>query len=300
MAARGQALRRLGAYAAFAVETVLLRRERPYLFILVVNDECNLDCFYCTSKNTAQYGMDWAGVQRALSGAYGRGHRALVLTGGEPMLWQSDGAALGDVVSYARELGFLDVAVFTNGTQPLGIEGVTFIVTIDGTRESHNAIRGGTYDLILDHVRAARTKVMASITLSKANAGLLEEAVRQMAATALFNGITFNLLTHAPEVVARHGIIGEERLRLIDRIWALKRQGYPVILSKAAYRALRTNDWNRPVKQIELFAGGRLYTCCRDVGDPEVCRNCGYSSCVEVSQALAGRPSAVLQLMKAK
>jgi len=300
MAARGHTLRRWGAYAAFGVETFLLRRERPYLFILVVNDECNLNCFYCTSKNTGQFDTDWPGVRRALSDAYERGHRALVLTGGEPMLWQSDGAVIGDVVSYAREVGFQDVAVFTNGTYPLGIDGVIFIVTIDGTREAHNAIRAGTYDLILGHVRAARSKAMASITLSKANAGRLEEAVREMAAMGLFSGITFNLLTHEPEIVARHGVTGEERARLLDRIWALKREGCPIVISRAAYRALRANDWKRPVRQIELFAGGRLTTCCRDVGNPAVCRNCGYSSCVEISEALQGRPSAILQVLRAK
>lgn len=63
--------------------------------------------------------------------------------------------------------------------------------------------------------------------------------------------------------------------------------------------ALRANRWKRPVPQIELMAGGRLFTCCRDVGNPEVCRNCGYSSCVEISQALAGKPSAILELLKA-
>jgi MoaA/NifB/PqqE/SkfB family radical SAM enzyme len=300
MAAGSQTLRRLRAYATFAAQTMLLRRARPYLFVLIVNDRCNLDCFYCTSKNTGRFEMEWAAVRRALSEAHRRGHRALVLTGGEPTLWRSDGAALGDVVGYARGIGFLDIAVFTNGTQPLEVEGITYIVTIDGTREAHNYIRAGTYDLILENVRAARSKVMASMTLSKANADRLEEAVHEMAATGLFSCITFNLLTHEPQVVARYGVTGEERVRLLDRIWALKRAGYPVVLSRAAYRAMRANDWTRPIRQIELYAGGRLYTCCRDVGNPEVCRNCGYGSCVEVAQALAGRASAALQLLKAK
>ena len=83
----------------------------------------------------------------------------------------------------------------------LDLEGVTFIVTIDGTRDAHNAIRGGTYGAILSHVREAKSKVLASITISKANVRDLEEAVQQIAATHLFHGITFNLLTHNPEVV---------------------------------------------------------------------------------------------------
>jgi MoaA/NifB/PqqE/SkfB family radical SAM enzyme len=300
MAARSQALRRFQNYVSFAVGTFLFRRERPYLFILVINDKCNLDCFYCTSKNTGKYDLERAHVWLSLSEAYDRGHRALVITGGEPMLWQSEGDVLDDVVSYARNLGFLDIAIFTNGTFPLDTDKITFIVTIDGTRKIHNTIRAGTYDLILNHVRRAHSPVIASITLSKVNARDLDGTVHEIAKTRFFKGITFNLLTHNPEIVARHGLLGEERIEVLDRIWRLKNQGYPIVLSKAAYLALRTNKWKRPIKQIELFAGQRLFRCCRDFERPDICRDCGYSSCVEISQALEGRLSAVLELMKAK
>lgn len=300
MARRSQTLRRLRGYASFAVDTFLFRRERCYLFILVINDKCNLDCFYCASKNTGRYDLDYPAVREALAEAYARGHRALVITGGEPMLWRNDSAVLKDVVNFARDLGFLDIAIYSNGTFPLDIDGVTFIVTIDGTRDVHNTIRIGTYDTILDHVRGAQSPVTASITISKANVQDLELAVHEITNTHLFKGITFNLLTHNSDIVAQHGFLGDDRLPVLDRIWQLKNRGYPIILSRAAYRALRTNKWRRPIKQIELFAGRRLFVCCRDVDNPDVCRNCGYSSCVEISQALEGKPDAVLQLMKAK
>lgn len=287
-------------HAGFAIETFLLRRERPYLFILVINDRCNLDCFYCSSKNTGQYDLEYGPVRSALAAAYDGGHRALLITGGEPMMWQHENARINDVVSHAREVGFRQIALFTNGTHPLDIGGITYIVTIDGTRDAHNAIRGNTYDLIIDNVRAASATVNASLTISKANVAILESAVKEIAGTRLFKGITFNLLTHNPDVVARHGFHGEERDEVLDRVWNLKQQGYPIILSKAAYRAMKKNDWKRPVKQIELLAGNRVFTCCRDVENTDICRNCGYSSCVEISQALEGRPSAIYQLLKAR
>ena len=100
-------------------------------------------------------------------------------------------------------------------------------------------------------------------------------------------------------MVAQHGFIGEERNHILDRVWALKQQGYPIVLSRAAYRSMKKNNWKRPVKQIELLAGNRVFTCCRDIDNPAICRNCGYSSCVEISQALQGKPSAILELLKA-
>lgn len=299
MAVASRTLKRYRNYAAFALNTFLLGRIRPFLFILVINDQCNLDCFYCASKNTGAYDLGKTQVWPALSAAYDRGHRALVITGGEPMLWQSNGAAIGDAVRHARRLGFQDIAIFTNGTFPLHLEKVAFIVTIDGTRSAHNAIRAGTYDKIIGHVRDAASPVTASITLSKTNADDLEAAVDQIARLDIFRGITFNLLTHNPDIVARHGLMGQERRLILDRIWRLKCQGYPIMLSKAAYSALRRNSWKRPVRQIQLLAGQRLFTCCRDVGHPDICRNCGYSSCAEIAMAVAGRPSAIWALIKA-
>lgn len=300
MAAKSQALKRFCSDVSFVFDTFLLRKIRPFMFILVIDDTCNLDCFYCTTKNTGMYDLEAANVLSALSEAYRRGHRALVITGGEPMLWRSGQSRLADVVTYARDVGFTDIAIFTNGTVPLAIENTTFIVSIEGTRDTHNAVRSGSYDRVLEHCRNTSSKLIATLTISKANVGELEAAVDQITAHRVFSHITFNILTHNPQIVAEFGIVGEERQLLLDRIWKLKQQGYPIILSRAAYKALRANNWKRPIPQIELFAGNRLFTCCRDVVNPDICRICGYSSCVEISQALALKPSAILQLMKTR
>ena len=78
---------------------------------------------------------------------------------------------------------------------------------------------------------------------------------------------------------------------------SLREQGYPIVLSRAAYRALRNNDWKRPISQIQLYTKDRLFTCCRDIGNPSVCENCGYANCVEISQILALKPSALRQVL---
>ncbi len=290
---------RWGERLTYAFKTFILRRELPYLFGLVITDRCNLDCFYCESKNSGHYHFSSDGAIKALSDAYRRGHRSLYFTGGEPMIWADGALRLQDLVRYSRELGFHDVFVFTNGTVPLAISGCNYIVTVDGTRAIHESIREGTYDLIIENVRRGVTRdVFASITFSKQNVHCLEDFVKEIAALNLFRGISFNLLTHWPEMVAKHGIAGSERVHLLDRIWALKKQGYPIVLSRAAYRSLRNNDWKRPIPQIELGTRDRVFTCCRDVDHKEVCECCGYANCVEISQILALKPSALFQVMK--
>ncbi len=108
---------------------------------------------------------------------------------------------------------------------------------------------------------------------------------------------------HADDVspcVADPVVIGrrEERKQLLEKIWQLKKNGYPIVLSYAAYKALRNNDWKRPIPQIELGTKDKIFKCCRDVDNKTVCDNCGYANCVEVSQILAFKPSAIWQVVR--
>ena len=53
-------------------------------------------------------------------------------------------------------MGFLIVNVVTNGTYPIDLpEADLILLSLDGDRERHNAIRGETYDLILANIRNA-------------------------------------------------------------------------------------------------------------------------------------------------
>jgi sulfatase maturation enzyme AslB (radical SAM superfamily) len=174
-----------------------------------------------------------------------------------------------------------------------------YIVTVDGARGVHDAIRSNSYDLVLENVKNSVTKaVFASITFSKANADFIDTFVKEISATRLFRGISFNLLTHWPEVVEKHGLSIEEKKQLLLKIWQLKKDGYPITLSYAAFKALKNNDWKRPISQIELGTRDRIFRCCRDVENPSICKNCGYAGCIEISQVLALKPSALWQMFR--
>jgi len=287
------------SWLSYGFKTFILRKELPYLFGMVITDKCNLNCFYCESKNSGRYHFTYEQARNTLENAYQRGHRSLYFTGGEPMIWEDKGHTIDELIKYAREIGFLEVFIFTNGTVPLNIKQCNYIVTVDGPKAVHDEIRHNTYDKILYNVEHAVTKaVFASITFNKSNFLHLDQFVQEVSDTKLFRGISFNLLTHWPEIVAEHGVSQEERKQLLDNIWEFKQQGFPIVLSKAAYKALRNNDWKRPIPQIELGTKDRVFTCCRDVDNPTVCENCGYANCVEVSQILALKPSAMWQVVK--
>jgi len=236
-------MQKLASRLIYAFRTFVLRQEIPYLFGLVITDKCNLNCFYCESKNSGKYHFTSEHAFSVLHDAYNRGHRSLYFTGGEPMLWNDNGYDVSNLVKYARELGYLDVFIYTNGTMPFDVPDCHYIVTIDGPKEIHNKIREGTYDIIIQNVRQAVTNsVLASITFTKENVEYLEGFAREIYDLNLFKGIAFNLLTHWPETLDRYGIIGDERIELLDRIWRLKKDGYPIVLSKSAYIAMRNAD----------------------------------------------------------
>jgi sulfatase maturation enzyme AslB (radical SAM superfamily) len=301
MAETGKAIimLKLTSRLIYAFRTFVLGQERPLLFGLVITDKCNLNCFYCESKNSGKYHFTSEHAFSALRDAYNRGHRSLYFTGGEPMLWNDNGYDVSNLVKFARDLGFLDVFIYTNGTFPIDVPGCNYVVTLDGRREIHNKIREGTYDLLINNVRRAVTNsVLASITFNKNNIEYLEDFVREIYALRIFKGIAFNLLTHWPKILDKYGTIGKERIVLLDRIWKLKKNGYPIVLSKSAYIAMRNNNWRRPIPQIELGTKDRVFKCCRDVDNPSICENCGYASCVEVSQILALKPNAMWQILR--
>ncbi len=292
-------LGRLASGLFYGLSAVVYRRNRPYLMGLVITDRCNLSCFYCESKNQGRIHFSYEAALGAIRDGYARGHRSLYFTGGEPMIWADGDRNLSSLVLAARDVGFHDVFVFTNGTRPLDITGCKYIVTLDGPRDLHNRLRGGTYDLVVENTRKAVARgVFASMTLSRANVDEIGSFVRETAGLGIFRGISFNLLTHWPEIVAEYGVTGERRRQALDEIWRLKRHGFPIVLSRAAYQASRENDWPRPIPQIELVTPNSIYTCCRDVDNPSVCEDCGYLNCVEVSQILALKPSAIWQVLK--
>ena len=298
MAGKSSALKKYLSYFYYALRTFLLRQDSPYLFVLTINDQCNLNCPYCVNKNSGKFDLSYKGAITHLENAYFRGHRTLVITGGEPMLFLDGQKGISTVVEKARNIGFHEVAVFTNGTQPLKASADRYFVSIDGTREIHNIIRDNTYDLILDNVKNADANVIASVTITKDNVKDLQSTLSSIAETSLFKSITFNFLTHFPAIVDKFGLTDSEKKHALDLLYSAKKTDIPVYLSKATYNALYNNSWKRPIRQIELAAGDQIFTCCKDVNNPEVCMKCGYSSCVELSQVLAFKPSAIYELFK--
>ena len=276
----------------------VLGDHRPVLLGMVLTERCNLSCSYCRSHSNPSVHFSYDEAKCALQKAYARGHRTMYVTGGEPMLWSDGTYSLVDILAYARKLGFFYLGVYTNGTRPLTISDCTYFVTFDGPRQVHEQFRPDTYEQILENVRASGSnRVFASMMISQLNCQFVDEYVTEVATTRLFRGIWFNLFTGTPEQHAVWGLSAEQRAAALDKLWQYKKKGYPIMLSRSAYKAWRSNNWPRPLRQSEICTPTGFWRCCRDIGSPEICEECGYGACIELSQLFDWKPTAILQAM---
>jgi len=88
----------------------------------------------------------------------------------------------------------------------------------------------------------------------------------------------------------------EERAPLVDRLLGCIRSGMPVLNSRAGLLALQSGDWPRrlPIASVVDVAGESV--CCRASDD--VCRDCGYAVCTELTEFQRLRPSAVRAMLR--
>lgn len=291
-------LTQAGFYAKYLSRRWILRRSEPLVLGLSVTDCCNLHCLYCTIANLARTMMPADEVERRLRQYHARGFRELYITGGEPLLWHDGRTRLADIIELAYSIGYFHVGLTTNGTCPLYAPADVIWVSLDGTREVHGRLRGPHFDQILENLRASdHPGVGITCTVNAWNRtdlkGLLQLVLEEQVAPL---GVMFYFLT---PYYGRDELFldRKQRAAVIDELLAYKRNGLPVFNSPAALKCLRSGRWQRPNNLWWLSDEDGEHMCCRH-RKPEICEECGYSSCVEIIEALRLRPSAVRALMK--
>lgn len=137
--------------ANFWIKTVLLKKKDPIVGSIIITDRCNLRCKHCSVNNITEIVYPFTQIKKDMQTLYDLGVRILFLYGGEPFLWKDNNLTVRDLVVEAKKMGFMIVNVVTNGTFPINLpEADLILVSLDGDKERHNAIRGNTYDTIFE------------------------------------------------------------------------------------------------------------------------------------------------------
>ena len=292
--------RRLRHYVPYAWKAAALHRPGPLIYGLAITDRCNLSCEGCRVSNTGRPDMTWPQVVDAMTRALSLGCRDLYLSGGEPTLWRDGSRTMEDIIVEARRLGYFHVHVYTNGLQGLETAADLVWVSMEGLPGIFERRRGPWFDQVERAVRASGHPPTALIyTIDRFTAPGIEPFLRWVRDSALpVTGVMFYF--HTPYYGRDELFLGkEERAPVIDDLLRHIRAGMPVLNSRAGLTALRSGAWPRrlPVAYVADVDGE--WVCCRASGAPDdVCAECGYAACTELTEVQRLRPSAVLGMMR--
>jgi len=285
--------------AWFSASTVLLRRKDPIIGSVILTDRCNLHCQHCAVANIRRINYPMPRVRADMAALHDAGARVLFLFGGEPFLWRDGELGLRDVVAEARRIGFPLVNVVTNGTRGLDLPDVDLMmVSLDGTREHHDEIRGRTYDRILANIADAKAdNICLYMAINRINVDDIEHVCALARDLPNVRAVAFNF--HTPYPGTEHlSLTRDQKRDCAARITRMKKAGFPVLDLVSALPAIAENDFPTPCNQCLIAEDGQTWVCGRCIETPGLCQECGYFFAAELSLLFAGRPRVVAEAMR--
>jgi MoaA/NifB/PqqE/SkfB family radical SAM enzyme len=275
----------------------VLKKNTPLICGLTVTDRCNLKCRHCRVANRDIPDLTFREAADALQSFHEQGGRTLYLQGGEPFIWRDGDHRLEDIVQYSQRLGFHTTIIYTNGTMPIDTSANTVFVSVDGLRDTHDALRGQSFEKIMANVQKSKhSSIYINYTINSLNKDDIAELCEFTSSVDQIRGIFFYF--HTPYYGYDELYLSPpQRNEILTRLLAYKKK-YNILNSRAGLKAALRNDWARPLDICRVYEKGRTYKCCRYPGNDELCRNCGYLSYAEIDQTLKLKPSAIANAIK--
>jgi len=279
----------------------VLRKHMPLQTVLFITDYCNLSCKHCTqSGHSGTVMKPYKQISEELEYAFEKGARFVDFEGGEPLLWRDGERTIDDLVRLSKAIGFFSVTVTTNGQFPLAHCAADSIwVSVDGTREIHDAIRGGgTFEVLDRNIRHSGHKDLSiNMTINRINRDAVIDVVAYAKENPGIKSVSLNFHTPYPGVEDLM-LSWEERCRVIDEIIKLKRGGYPVMNSRSGLKIMKKRDFKKAcwLSSFILADGTKLAECPgQSLG---VCGDCGFCMAGETYCVLRLKPDTVISAMK--
>jgi len=266
------------------------KHKKPLISSFKLTNRCTLKCLHCPfwrSNETLELKYDeTVAILRKL---HKDGVKIVIFEGGEPLIWKDreNNKDIHDIIAMAREL-FYYICVTTNGTVELSnVESDIIFVSIDGLQKTHDAIRGKSFDRIIENIKANKNskKIIANICISKINSKEIPELIK------FLNDITFGITIqffYPYSNVENLVISQDEKEQLLKELIKLKKEGYKILDSAACLKKMMKNTWkcyDFLVSSVE--PDGKTYYGCylKNKVDNVSCRDCGFAVHCEISLA---------------
>ncbi len=273
---------------------VLSHAPRPFLASYKLTYRCNLRCLQCPFYTLESPDPTFEQVLATLDALQRRGSRLVVFEGGEPLLWQDGNHTIHHVIAEAKRR-FFSVGITTNGTLPLDVNPDVLWVSLDGLQPTHDRLRGApVFERIIQNIRRSNhPRLHAHITINNQNHREVIPLIQFL--RGLVRGVTIQFYYPYNRADALF-LDFDSRERLLDELIALKRQGYPILNSDSALRALKRNTWRCVDSLLDCAdPDGSLRQGCYLRGRSDIdCPRCGFSPHTEISLAVRGDLRAIL------
>lgn len=276
-------------FANFWLKTVLFKKKDPILGTVIVTDRCNLKCKHCSVNNITSIMHPYTQIKKEMQTLYDMGTRILFFCGGETFLWRDGDLTVRDLVIEAKRMGFMIVNVVTNGTQPIDLpEADLILLSLDGDRERHNAIRGNTFDTIMENVKnATANNICFYMAINQINKDAVQDVCQIAMDTKNVRAVSFNF--HTPYPDTRNLFLSkEEKQKIADTILQMMDKGYPIFNLKASLPYLVNNSFPTPCYQCLVIEDGKISVCGRCIDVPGLCEECGYFFVAEYTLLFRG------------
>jgi MoaA/NifB/PqqE/SkfB family radical SAM enzyme len=249
-----------------------------------ITNRCNLKCTHCYWwKEEQPAELDDEAMIGFMKEQRRAGRRLAILYGGEPMLRPEVCMEAGRIFDYT--------IVFTNGTQGFPDINARWLLSLDGTREVHDSIRGnGVYDTVMENLDKNPTrKPIVHITITQENRHNIKDFVEEMS-TKRIRGIGFSFYTpHRGMDESGLFIPIEERVGIMDDILLLrKRHGKLVGFTEAMAHQFNNSGAFTKWNSLQTCAVKEVCSCFNADGTPKPCiygkdADCSRCGCTAVA-----------------
>jgi MoaA/NifB/PqqE/SkfB family radical SAM enzyme len=258
--------------------------KTPLLNGFKVTYRCNLKCAACPFWQQEWPDVPFERAVAAMDQLHADGVRILILEGGEPFIWRDGERRVEDLVREAKRR-FFTVGVVTNGMLPIETSADIVWVSLDGLRETHDALRCESFDRAIGHIKeSSHPNILANLTINARNWQEIPDLVRFL--RGLVRGITIQFY-YPYEGTEDLLLSAEGRVWVLDQLLALKREGYPLLNSRAALMRLRHNTWRCHPWLISTTEpdGSITHGCYLRNRSAIHCQLCGFAAHAEISLA---------------
>ena len=286
-------------FASFGIKTILFKKRDPILGAIIITDKCNLKCKHCSVNNITAVVHPYQQIRNEMQQLYDMGVRILFFYGGETFLWRDGKRTVRDLVVEAKAMGFLLVNVVTNGTLPIDLpEADLILLSLDGDRDRHNAIRGDTYDTIMENIQNATSdNICFYMAINQINKGAVQDVCNTARNTKNVRAVSFNF--HTPYPDTKELVLSkEEKADCCEVITKMMKDGAPILNLRSAFPYLINNSFPTPCYQCVVMENGKISSCGRCIEVPGLCDECGYFFVAEYTLLFRGNPKIIFEMLK--